>query len=125
MAIPAAAVTACCSLDGVVLGWSVTATFLREHMDDLRAAGHRCGIAKRFFEKGNVVTIEGAGIANAECFEERGWFERFADGRFGCVKTGLGNVSDDRKVGEQLFEFGLTAHVHRVVTDLDETFAEF
>ena len=88
------------------------------------APGHRCSVAQCFFKKRNVVSVEGAGIANTECFKERRWFECFADCSFCCVEACLGNVADDGKVSKDFLELRLAAHVHRVVTDLDETLAQ-
>ena len=112
------------ALDGVVFGRPVATTLLSEDVNDLRAPGHRCGVAQCFFKKRDVVSVEGAGIANTECFKERSWFECFTDCSFCCVEACLGNVADDGKVGKDFFKLRLAAHVHRVVADLDETLAK-
>ena len=52
------------ALDGVVFGGPVPTTLLCEHVNDLWAPGHRCGVAQCFFKKRNVVSVEGTGIAN-------------------------------------------------------------
>ena len=41
-----------------------------------------------------------------------------------CVEACLGNVANDGKVSKDFFKLRLAAHVHRVVTDFDETLAK-
>ena len=112
------------SLDGVVFGGPIATTLLGEDVNDLRATGHRCGVTECFFKKRNVMSVEGAGIANTECLKERRWFECFANCSFCCVEACLGDVANDGKVSKDFFKLRLAAHVHRVVADLDETLAK-
>ena len=111
------------TLNRVILGGAVATAFLGEHMNDLGTTRHGRGVAERFFKSGGVVAVEGTRIANAECFEERGRFECFANGGLGCIEPRLRNVANDGKIGQQLFKFCLPAHVHRVVSNLDEAVA--
>ena len=112
------------SLDRIVLRRTVATALLGEHVDDLRASGHRRGIAQCLLEQRDVMPVEGARIPNSEGLEERRRFERLSDGCLGGVETGLGDRSHDREIGEQLLQSRLAPHVDRVVTDLHETLSE-
>ena len=113
------------SLDGIVLGRSVATTLLGHDVDDLRPAGHGDGVRQCRLNGGDVMPIERPGVADTEGLEERCGFPHLADSSLGGVETALGDASDHGKLGEEFLELGLPTHVHRVVADLHQAFAEF
>ncbi len=68
-------------LDFVLLGGSESLAFLGEHMDD-DGPVELGGVLEGLFHRGDVVTVEGTHIADAEILEERRRFPHFAHRRF-------------------------------------------
>jgi hypothetical protein len=111
-------------LDRVVLRRPVAPALLGEDVDHLRATGHGRRVAQGLLEGGDVVAVEGAGVAHAERLEEGVGLPQLTDGGLGGVEASLQPGPHHGHLGEDLLETGLAAHVHRVVADLHQALAQ-
>ena len=77
------------ALDGVVERRLVAAALVGEHVDHLGATRHVGRVAEGLLHGGDVVSVEGAGVANAERLEEGGGLPQLADRGLGGLEPPL------------------------------------
>ncbi len=105
----------------VVLGRRVAPTLLGEDVDEDRTVLRQLdGIVQRVLHLLDVVAVERAGVAHAECLEERRRLQELAHPGLEGIHRRAGLVTDDGQRLEELLEPTLTAHVDRVEPDVGE-----
>ena len=88
-------------LDVVVLGRSVAAPLLGDgvHDDGPLPFGR---VGQGLLEPADVVTVDGAGVTDAERLEEGMWGDHFAEGAGQAVDTGIGEVAEGGDLAQQV-----------------------
>ncbi len=110
-------------LDLVLFGGSESLALLGEHMDDDRPV-ELGGVLEGLFHRGDVVTVEGAHVADAEILEERRRLPHLAHRRFRHAHATADLLADPGDALGDLLDLGLAAHIDRVVADLHQALGQ-
>ncbi len=97
----------------VVLGRRITATLVGQYVHDDRSVVLG-GIAERVLHAGDVVTVDRAGVANAQRLEERDRLEDLAEQRLDALQARVGQLADARNLPQPTLDPLAQAHVRRV-----------